>query len=207
MSDTAGLGGQVRRVDFWESRYHGGRTAWDLGGPTPRFVRLLETDPPPPGRMAVPGCGRGHDVVFFARHGFEVVGFDFAPSAVAAGTSAAAREGVDGRARFERADIFGLPDRYSGAFDYVLERACFCAIDPADRDRYVRAMHAILKPGGRLIGSFLVGDRQGGPPFATTSSELRRRFEPHFAFERSDPPLGEGVLPSGDGLFAVLTRV
>jgi methyl halide transferase len=33
--------------------------------------------------MAVLGCGRGYDALLFASHGFEVVGFDFAPMAIA----------------------------------------------------------------------------------------------------------------------------
>ena len=170
---------------YWEEHYRQGRTGWDRGGPTPQFEALLaETDAPRPGTMAVVGCGNGHDALLFARHGFDVTGFDFAPTPLANATAAAAASGLQDHARFERIDIFDLADRYPGSFDYVLERACFTAIAPADRDRYVRVVHDILKPGGLLIGQFMLGEREGGPPFATSPAEFRQRFTPGFTVER-----------------------
>src|SRR5437667_5367262 len=91
--------------DFWETRWRQGETGWDLGAASPPFDALLNApDAPPPGRVAVIGCGRGHDALLFARRGFEAVGFDFAPSAVAAARALAAEQGVE--ARFEVADFF-----------------------------------------------------------------------------------------------------
>ena len=200
------MAANVGTSEFWEQRYREGRTRWDLGGPTPVFVRLLESaQAPPPGTMAVLGCGAGHDVLLFARHGFQATGFDFAPSAIRAGVSAARAAGLEARARFEEADIFDLPARYAGGFEYILERACFCAINPADRERYVEVARALLKPGGRLIGDFFIGPKEGGPPFAATPEEIRRSFEPHFSVERMDEPREEGRLPGAD-MFAVLRR-
>src|SRR5438552_1618772 len=78
------------RTGFWESRYIVGNTGWDIGQPAPPFVDLLSgTDAPAPGSMIVPGCGRGHDAIFFAKHGFTVVGVDFAASAIADARAAA----------------------------------------------------------------------------------------------------------------------
>ena len=53
--------------EFWEGRYQAGRTGWERGVPTPAFRRLLASDRAPvPGRVVVPGCGRGHDALLFA---------------------------------------------------------------------------------------------------------------------------------------------
>jgi SAM-dependent methyltransferase len=199
----------VRTSGFWEGRYREGNTRWDLGAPTPSFVALLESDAaPPPGTIAVVGCGRGHDVLYFARHGFQATGFDFAPSAIAAGRAAAAAASLDGQARFEQTDIFDLPQRYPEAFDYVLERACFCAIDPQDRPRYVDVVRQILRPGGRLLAEFFVGGPgvEGGPPFPAESQALRHYFEPAFAVERMDTPRLRGSRPGMDQ-FAILRRL
>ena len=196
----------VRAPDFWEERYQVGRTGWDLGGPVPGFVAYLEgPQAPPPGKILVVGCGKGHDVLLFARHGFEALGVDFAPSAVELGTRAAEEAGLADRARFEQADIFELPARYPAHFDYVLERACYCAIDPADRARYVETVAALLKPGGRIIAQFFLGPQtRPGPPFATSVEELKRSFTPHFEFERLDTP-HQGDLPGAD-VFGILRR-
>ena len=65
----------------WEGDYQRGTTGWDMGTPTPVFVDLLAEDRFSPGRMLVPGAGRGHDAREFARHGFKVVAVDFAEDA------------------------------------------------------------------------------------------------------------------------------
>jgi SAM-dependent methyltransferase len=196
----------VRTTDFWEQRYREGRTGWDLGGPTSVFVQLLESkDAPKPDKILVVGCGKGHDVLLFANHGFDALGVDFAPSAIEIGTRAAREAGLSEKARFEQADIFDLPGRYPAHFDYVLERACYCAIDPADRKRYVETTAALLKPGGRIIGQFFLGPQtKPGPPFATTVGELKESFAPHFEMERLDTP-NRGELDGAD-LFGILRR-
>ena len=203
---TASESPNVRASHFWEQRYRDNRTGWDLGGPTPAFVAYLEGPRrPEPGKILVVGCGKGHDVLLFARHGFDALGVDFAPSAVEIGTRAAQEAGLADTARFEQADIFDLPARYPAHFDYLLERACYCAIDPIDRARYVETAAALLKPGGRIIGQFFLGPQtRPGPPFAATVDELKRSFAPHFTFERADTPR-QGEL-DGDDLFGILRR-
>lgn len=199
------MGQSPRESEFWEQRFREGRTRWDLGGPTPVFVQLLEgKDAPPPGKILVPGCGNGHDVLLFARHGFEALGVDFAPTAVENATRAAREAGLADKARFERANIFDVGERHAGQFDYVLERACFCAIDPVDRERYVETMARVLKPGGRLFALFFRGPKDGGPPFAASEEELRASFAPHFEFERLDPTV-ESDLGGGEQ-FGILRR-
>ena len=73
----------VNHPEFWENIYQSEvPPGWELGQPAPPFVSLLMGDsPPPPGRIAILGCGTGNEVALFATHGFEVVGVDFAPSA------------------------------------------------------------------------------------------------------------------------------
>ncbi len=96
--------------EHWDAHYRAHEPGWDIGQPAPAFVDLLaEPDPPPPGRMIVPGSGRGHDAIFFAAHGFDVVGIDFAPTAVAEATAAASQRDLTGRVRFEERNIFALP--------------------------------------------------------------------------------------------------
>jgi SAM-dependent methyltransferase len=149
-------------------------------------VHLVDTTPPPRGRVAVPGCGRGHDARFLASRGWEVVGFDFADAAVreARALAGAAR----GAATFEQRDIFTLPRDFSGAFDGVWEYTCFCAIEPRRRAEYVAAMAAIVRPGGWLLGCFYpirVGG--GGPPFPVAMAEVRRLLGEFFRIERALP--------------------
>jgi methyl halide transferase len=179
---------RVSTPDFWEGLYASGGDGWELGQPAPPLQDFIETTPLPRGRVAVPGCGRGHDARFLARRGYDVVGFDFSPAAVTAARALARRERVD--VDFQQRDIFTLGREYAHAFDGVWEYTCFCAIDPARRDAYVRTITAILKPGGWLLACFFPLRRiAAGPPFPVSRAEVRRRFGPRFRVERAQPPI------------------
>ncbi len=163
----------------WDDRYQSGTDRWDLGCPAPPFVNLLASpQAPKPGRVAVLGCGAGHDALCFAAAGFEVVGFDFAPSAIERAAQAAAARGLS--VRFLQRDIFALEPEFLGGFDYVVEHTCFCAIDPGLRSDYVQVVRRLLRPGGLLIGLFFTHDRVGGPPFGVRPEEVLRYFEVGF---------------------------
>jgi SAM-dependent methyltransferase len=138
--------------------------------------------------VAVPGCGRGHDVRLLARRGYDAVGFDFAPVAVAEARALAARE--CSAAVFEQRDVLALDRALDHAFDGVWEYTCFCAIDPARRGEYVRAVAALLRPGGWLLGCFFPLRAAGaGPPFPVTRAEVRRRLGAAFTIERAFAPI------------------
>ena len=57
----------VSTSDFWTDLYARGGDGWELRQPAPPLVAFVERSPLAPGRVAVPGCGRGHDVRFLAR--------------------------------------------------------------------------------------------------------------------------------------------
>jgi methyl halide transferase len=97
---------RVNRPRFWEDIDARGGDEWELGRPAPTLADFLDTTPPAPGRVAVPGCGRGHDARLLAARGHDVTGFDFAPAALAAARALAARERV--AVRFEDRDVFAL---------------------------------------------------------------------------------------------------
>ena len=173
--------------EFWEDLYDRGADGWEMRRPAPPLVDFVDATPPAGGRVAVPGCGRGHDVRFLARRGYDVVGFDFAEAALADARALATREGV--HVTLEKRDIFTLASDYARAFDGVWEYTCYCAIDPARRAEYVRTMAEILRPGGWLLACFFPLRTFGaGPPFPVAESEVRRLFVPPFRIERAFPP-------------------
>ncbi len=88
----------VNAADFWTDLYARGGDGWEIRQPAPPLVEFMDLTPPAPGRVAVPGCGRGHDVRFLARRGYSAVGFDFSAAAVAAARELCA---IDPRRRAE----------------------------------------------------------------------------------------------------------
>ena len=138
-------------------------------------------------RVAVPGAGRGHAARFLAGRGYRVTAFDFADAAVAEARRLAAGDGVD--VVVERRDVFTLGQDYAGAFDGVWEYTCFCAIDPARREEYVRVLHTILRPGGLLLACFFPLREGGdGPPFPISRGDIDRALGGRFTVLRAGPP-------------------
>ncbi len=166
----------------WDQRYRDGQDGWELGGPAPPLAAFLRQDPRrprPPGRVLVPGCGRGHEAALLAALGFAAIGLDFSGEAL---REARRLHGPDRpELRWLQTDLLdpsslaaaGLAD---GSLQGVLEHTCFCAIQPTLRAEYLRAVTRLLAPGGWLLGLFWCHDRPGGPPFGSDPQELESQL-------------------------------
>jgi SAM-dependent methyltransferase len=161
----------------WESRYQSHDMPWEKGEPSPGLVDFLAAHPRlDRGTVLVPGCGTGHDARAWAAAGFEVTGYDLAPSAIEISRQKTAAAGLE--AEFVQGDF--LADTPVRPFDWLFEHTLFCAIDPSRREDYVRAALRWLKPGGQYLAvNYLIPDKDG-PPFGTTRAELWDWFSPGF---------------------------
>jgi ubiquinone/menaquinone biosynthesis C-methylase UbiE len=163
--------------NYWEDLYQRGDLRWDKGAPSPGLVDFLAKHPDLSGEtVCVPGGGTGHDAGEWAQAGFRVYGYDIAPSAIQLSRERAQANGW--HAEFRVTDF--LRDEPPFQFDWVFEHTLFCAIQPAERELYVRAASRWLKPGGQYLAvNYLIPDTEG-PPFGTTRAELVTRFSPRF---------------------------
>jgi len=162
----------------WDEAYASGATPWDKGYAAPPLAEFLETRKVA-GRVLVPGCGTGHDVRLLAAQGAEVVGLDIAEGALAK----AGRFPQAGTESYLKGDFLDLPEPLHGAFDWIVEHTCFCAIHPSEREAYVRNARKALKPGGHLLAVFFreVPDFDGeGPPWPVDGAEIEERFDAAF---------------------------
>jgi methyl halide transferase len=187
----------------WDQRYREGADGWELGRPAPPLETFLRADsrsPRAPGRVLVPGCGRGHEAALLAELGFEAIGLDFSAEAIAR-----ARE-LHGAGRPElrwlQADLFDATALEAGglapgSLQGVLEHTCFCAIDPARRNAYLEAVVRLLAPGGWLLGLFWCHGRAGGPPWGSDAGELAQQLEAAGLRLRVWEP-AQGSLPERD---------
>ncbi len=164
--------------EYWEQRYQENTAKWDIGMAAPPLANLLTTEAPITGKTAVIGCGQGHDAILFAKHGFDTIGFDFAPSAIAFGQKLS--QSMQISMQFLQRDIFELPNEFPNSFDYAIEHTCFCAIRPEQRPDYVKMVRSILKPTGELIALFWAHNRPDGPPFGATLEEIQDLFSSSF---------------------------
>lgn len=180
MSDDAHVGAQ-----WWESQYQGGHTPWDREGVNPALYHCLDTGILTPGRIFVPGCGRGHEVVKLARLGFDVTALDIAPSPIAFLRQRLSDEGL--WAQVVQTDLFAWePER---PFDAIYEQTSLCALSPVQWPAYSERLHRWLRPAGSLFALFMQTGQASGPPFHCDISEMRRLFPENRWRWPNDPPL------------------
>lgn len=163
--------------NYWENRYQNKDMPWEKGEASPGLGDFLASHTNlSKGKVCIPGCGTGHDVRVWAKAGFDAYGFDLAPSAIELSKEKTKAAGL--KAMFQLGDF--LNDAPPFQFDYLFEHTLFCAIDVADRDKYVTAVLRWLKPGGQYVAvNYMIPDTDG-PPFGCTREELSQRFSPHF---------------------------
>jgi SAM-dependent methyltransferase len=170
----------------WEEAYQRRETPWEKGVPHPALVDFLAECRPLDGKIFVPGCGSGHDFRALSTRENQVLGVDLAPFAI---TKAKDRP-VVGNEEYLLADLFNLPAKFNGQFDWVFEHTCFCAIDPKRRKDYVEAIVRVLKPGGKLLAIFFINPDhdEDGPPYGVSPAELETFFGPWFTLQREWVP-------------------
>jgi SAM-dependent methyltransferase len=189
-------------MSHWEEKYRANTTPWDRGGSSPALHEWLASGALRPGRVLIPGCGRGHEALDLARAGFEVTALDIAPTALRLLQEQLDQAGVT--AELVCADALswcpGTP------FDAIYEQTCLCALDPTLWPDYERQLHAWLKPGGRLYALFMQTGRVGGPPHHCGLADMRKLL-PESRWTWTEEPHQQVTHP--DGIFeyaALLTR-
>lgn len=134
--------------DFWQHRFEQRQTPWDRAAPGPQ-IAAWRADGTLRGRLrvAVPGCGSGHDVLALAQAGCDVTAIDYASAAVELTQARLAAHGE--HARLVQADVLGWqPD---SPLDAVYEQTCWCALHPDHWAAYAAQLQAWLRPGGALL--------------------------------------------------------
>lgn len=170
----------------WEGLYRLGETPWEKGRPHPALIDFLKEHGPLDGDIFVPCCGSGHDVRALSNANNRVLGVDLARRAI---QMAKAQPQV-GHEEYLLANLFQLPNEWSGRFDWVFEHTCFCAIDPKRRNDFAAAMARLLRRGGRLLAIFFTNpdNDDDGPPYPVSVEELEELFGKSFTLEREWVP-------------------
>jgi SAM-dependent methyltransferase len=138
-----------------KQRVHGGSDS--KGRAASKLIARLK-DAPKGSNVLDVGTGEGFLAWRLARQGFRVLGidsgaFDYSKDSIEKAQQSAGSDA--GRLRFRKADVTRL-SRPSGGFDFVVaSQAVHCM---KHQHKCLRAIHGLLKPGGRFLSlDFLVG--------------------------------------------------
>lgn len=171
------------------------RIPWADLVPNPYLVEWLAASAGDGRSCLVVGCGLGDDAEALSVHGFDVVAFDVAPTA------------IDGcRVRFPAsrveyvvADALAPPRTWVGRFDLVFESYTLQVLPPAARVVAARALASLVAPCGRLLVLCRARERDeplGELPWPLTREELNVFRETGLAeltfesfFDHETPPV------------------
>ena len=162
----------------WQRHYDEDDLGWDLGHVAPPFVDLLESNTIVACKTLVPGCGRGHEVIFLAENGFDVTAVDYSIGAVNHLNSVILERKLN--IKVLNLDFFELDSTHDRLYDLLIEQTFFCAISPSQRPLYAETVARILKKGGMIAGLFYHTEKEGGPPFNTTRQDIIKYFSGSF---------------------------
>ncbi len=174
------MNGRWNRL-IYDLMYRFAKPAWDTGTTPPEVVEWIGKEQSP-GTALDLGCGTGTHSIYLAQHGWNVVGVDFVPKAIASAREKAQRAGA--QVDFRQADVTRL-DALSVPFDLALDIGCFHGLDTAERARYVEQLTRLVRSGG----AFLLWAFDRPAPFedyGILPQVVAQLFEPAFALSHSE---------------------
>lgn len=139
--------------EFFAEAYRTGFVPWEVAAAagTADEAAMLDredaTHPVEQRRALDIGCGRGRHSALLAQRGWQVVGVDFVPEAIAA---AQARSDVAG-IHFVVGDVADLVSVVSGPFDFFLDGGCFHGLSAQERTGWGRGVSALAAPGATML--------------------------------------------------------
>lgn len=165
-------------MDEWDKCWEERVTPWDLGQVTPIVSHLVEQQGLiPQGRVLVPGCGAGYDVLALASPNRYVTGIDISEKALKRAQELASSAPNPKYCEFVKADFFTWSPVET--FDLIFDYMFFVAIEPSMRSSWGKRVAELLKHDGELITlMFPISDHEGGPPYAVSIPRYEEVLHP-----------------------------
>ncbi len=152
---------------FYRYTYRFGSPRWDSAEPPSELEHLI--DALRPGCALDLGCGTGASAIYLGRRGWDVVGVDFVPEAIATAKARAVSAGSS--ASFVVGDVTHLREAgVTGPFDLLIDIGCYHAIPEGLRDAYAAEVTAVARPGADFYLAGIVVRRPHGAFFAPKAS-------------------------------------
>lgn len=176
--------------EFWHSRWQANEIGFHEGRANDLLVAHLPALCLPDGaRIFVPLCGKAQDLPWLASQGYDVVGVELSPMAVAQlfkelaitpqiEPAGALTKYSGGGMTIFAGDLFALHPGDIGPIDAIYDRASLVALPRAMRDTYAAKLHELAPGAQRLLITFEYDQSMAdGPPFSIPEAEVRRLLD------------------------------
>lgn len=186
---------------YWENRYLNDDVAWNVGKITTPLKEYIDQIEDKSVKILIPGCGNGYEFEYLMNHGFNnSFVLDYAETPL---DNLKKRISNYAENQFIQSDFF----EHDSQYDLIIEQTFFCALDPKLRAEYVKKMHALLSPKGKLVGLlFQFPLTESGPPFGGSKEEYHKLFSPYFEIQTLETAYNSIKPRLGNELFFIFTK-
>ena len=186
---------------YWENRYLNDDAVWDAGQITTSIKEYIDQIQNKDLKILIPGCGNGYEFEYLMNNGFKnSYVLDYAESPL---TNLKNRIADYNENQFIQTDFF----QHESQYDLIIEQTFFCALDPKLRMEYVKKMHSLLSPKGKLVGLlFQFPLTEVGPPFGGSTDEYLNLFSPYFEIKTLETAYNSIKPRQGNELFFIFTK-
>lgn len=184
---------------YWSNRYLQQQTAWDIGYSSTPLQQYMNSVTDKDISILIPGCGNAYEAEYLLKEKFtDITLLDISPVL----TAELKKKFKEQSIKIITADFF----EHEGQYDLILEQTFFCALHPSHRESYIKQMHQLLKPGGRLTGVIFDKVFEDGPPFGGSKEEYELLFSQYFSIKKMEPCYNSIQPRSGAELFFILEK-
>ena len=170
---------------------------WEIGHLQPALAAIADRIQ---GSVLDAGCGTGDCALYFASRGQVVYGVDFVPEVIASAKVKAQSQGLD--VCFLAMDALAL-GQIPRQFDNVVDSGLFHVLSDSDRNTYVAALAAVLRPGGYLwLLCFSEHEPPGPGPRRISRHELETAFADNWQVESIDDVQMQAAAHVPPGVFS-----
>ena len=187
--------------DFWNNKYVGSKTGWDVGEITTPLKDYFDQLNNKQVKILIPGCGNAYEAEYLFKNKFlSIFVIDYSEHAL---STFSKRVPELSKNQILNNDFFDI----QGKYDIIIEQTFFCAIAKNRRSDYFVKMHDLLKPNGKLVG-LLFDDplNEDYPPFGGSKSEYKKYFNPYFSIKVFETAYNSIPLRKGRELFMILIK-
>lgn len=187
--------------NYWESCYNQDGFRYDSEKVIPSVIHLFSQPFIDKSvNILLPGAGHAYEAEYLYQQGFKnLYVLDFAKTPLAQFKQ---RVPSFPKSQVIEADFFNFSEikQFKNFFDYLIEKAFFCAITPDLRQGYVESMHKLLKKNGVLCGVFINGEsaksieHPNHPPYGCQVDEYKRLFTDKFTITMMKAGKGSNLL-------------
>lgn len=186
---------------YWTNRYQQNQATWDAGSITAPLKAYVDQLSNKNLKILIPGAGNGHEAEYLFTQGFKnVFVLDISPEPI---ENLKRRIPEFPQGQLITGDFF----THEQSYDLILEQTFFCALDPSLQTAYVKQMHQLLKPGGKLVGVLFTDPLHSTePPFALEKKKYEQLFLPYFTIQTLETCYNSIKPRAGRELFMILQK-